>query len=462
METELLSTSKNQTHTNQLEHEVAETTYKIRRNSRNESEWRMNDDMKSTRPLERQQLLDLTPGDQLPLLHYCKSPSRPRKLGPLARIQAYCEGGTNDWKDETNLITPPTDIVSKINSSVLEALRNRTGQARIERYSRWGDLYVTLPGTTRRARYDAHLYGSELLLYSGSRIKSHYRLKIDELKTLTIIGERELALRAELKNGVVVIFSANNLLEWVTSIKVLFITMTNKPSSWMYPPISSEGLCAPIPSILLANNVQDGDLILFSTRSRSGPIIRKASRSPFDHVGIIARTNCRDWREGSTKKFPSRRLSFLHAVAGQGVVMTCWGCLLEHEDYRDCSNVVVRKLRCPRWSEPSIRRRLRTFIDQANKMKNGYSILPHKIFAKSATYQDPFHPKRTYFCSSLVAEAYQQVGLLRKSLNSANYWPNSFTQSFGIELLRGCSLGPEIKVDFSDAVRSNHHLRKVH
>ena len=47
------------------------------------------------------------------------------------------------------------------------------------------------------------------------------------------------------------------------------------------------------------------------------------------------------------------------------------------------------------------------------------------------------------FCSELVAESYQRIGLLNEKKNSNEYTPADFSEKQGLKLLKG-SLGPEI------------------
>ena len=62
----------------------------------------------------------------------------------------------------------------------------------------------------------------------------------------------------------------------------------------------------------------------------------------------------------------------------------------------------------------------------------------------------------TYFCSELVAAAYQAMGLLSRELPPADYWPRSFEMpraSHGnrkrLEMVHGARLGEEQLIDFS-------------
>lgn len=50
------------------------------------------------------------------------------------------------------------------------------------------------------------------------------------------------------------------------------------------------------------------------------------------------------------------------------------------------------------------------------------------------------------FCSELVAEAYQRIGLLPKDIPSNEYTPKDFTSEKNLKLLGGASLGNEIPV----------------
>jgi hypothetical protein len=51
------------------------------------------------------------------------------------------------------------------------------------------------------------------------------------------------------------------------------------------------------------------------------------------------------------------------------------------------------------------------------------------------------------FCSELVAEAYQRMGLLEEAPPSNEYTPKDFSQEKGLRLMRDYSLGNEILID---------------
>lgn len=61
----------------------------------------------------------------------------------------------------------------------------------------------------------------------------------------------------------------------------------------------------------------------------------------------------------------------------------------------------------------------------------------------------------SYFCSELVAGAYQAMGLLSRDLPAADFWPRSFESAKPavkrrpLELIAGAKLGEEQLIDFS-------------
>ena len=80
--------------------------------------------------------------------------------------------------------------------------------------------------------------------------------------------------------------------------------------------------------------------------------------------------------------------------------------------------------------------------------------MKHRSFEKSkleiikAVYDGPFGKNETdlssLFCSELIAEAYQRMGLLDSSLPSNEFTPKDFSEKGSLKLLLGASLGHEI------------------
>eukprot|EP01017_Pseudomicrothorax_dubius_P016306 TRINITY_DN1850_c0_g1_i10.p1 TRINITY_DN1850_c0_g1~~TRINITY_DN1850_c0_g1_i10.p1 ORF type:complete len:132 (-),score=10.03 TRINITY_DN1850_c0_g1_i10:111-506(-) len=77
----------------------------------------------------------------------------------------------------------------------------------------------------------------------------------------------------------------------------------------------------------------------------------------------------------------------------------------------------------------------------AQKLVNTMSII-----AKNESFEG-----RTFFCSELVAAAYKRVGLLPAEISSTQYWPGSFSTERTLPMQMGAYLGPEIRIDFSEA-----------
>jgi len=342
-------------------------------------------------------------------------------------------------------------MISSIGNSVDEAMNTMSGQKRIEIYTMQGCLRVKLPGMSTQKEYTVYLYGTEMLLWASNqrkRIKPSYILNIDKIRRLTIVGQslkpEELSLRIELiDNKYLLICSiSGDLEEWITSIKVLCNTLLEKPDICTLTPGKPFLPRGYISALTLNQYSDNGDIILFKSKSLVGPFIRTATNSLFDHVGIIL---C------SSREKNVSGISYLHAVANYGVVSVDWSDFLLQRADRYYSNIAIRKLCCPRWAEVRIRRDLKFLIRRARKINNGYSVRPAKLLARKPNRcNDPFDQERTFFCSELLAEMYQQVGLLKSELIASSYWPNSWTENFGLRLLKNCRLGPEIKIDFSD------------
>ncbi|GMG16045.1 unnamed protein product [Phytophthora fragariaefolia] len=62
---------------------------------------------------------------------------------------------------------------------------------------------------------------------------------------------------------------------------------------------------------------------------------------------------------------------------------------------------------------------------------------------------DPSKAKRKYFCSSLVASAWKELGWLQTKRKSSSFWPGSFEDGGEVEslLAPGVALQPETVID---------------
>ena len=107
------------------------------------------------------------------------------------------------------------------------------------------------------------------------------------------------------------------------------------------------------------------------------------------------------------------------------------------------SRLIYRHLDCDR-SDDFIQK-LESFIREVNGKKFRISagkILKSKRPSKKAPAQ-----QKGFFCSELIASAYQRLGLLSDNVAASYYWPGHFSTEKELPLIDS-SLGDELLIDF--------------
>lgn len=188
-----------------------------------------------------------------------------------------------------------------------------------------------------------------------------------------------------------------------------------------------------------------GDIVLFSGRSQVSECIKLFTSCKWSHVGMVMRLNRKLFRSDTLFLWESTTLSDLEDVidgrAKRGVQM-----VLLHDRIRTYhGDVAIRRLS----NAPSdatllpLRESLRNRPYEESKLQ---LIRAAHDGPLSHTQQEDLS---SLFCSELVAEAYQHLGLLQEppaGLPSNEYTPRDFSSAGRIKLERGASLGPEIPV----------------
>ncbi|KAG3101884.1 hypothetical protein PI124_g10563 [Phytophthora idaei] len=219
----------------------------------------------------------------------------------------------------------------------------------------------------------------------------------------------------------------------------------------------------------LHDSVGVGDIILFSCRFGASRLQRKFTGSKYDHVGIVVPGE-------------SRFLLRIMEATSEGIqVYSLKPRLMAYA--REVSNtIIVRKIVSDR--TPELTEMLREFVRRVDG--NPYSIFgilrstgesDRNIFNSvrvgnsvgeesddsffntggSSTSSTPSSPEgtdsaksqRKYFCSSLVASAWKELGWLQTKRKASSFWPGSFEDGGEVErlLAPGVALGPETVID---------------
>ncbi|POM78252.1 Ribonuclease H2 subunit A [Phytophthora palmivora] len=224
----------------------------------------------------------------------------------------------------------------------------------------------------------------------------------------------------------------------------------------------------------LHDSVGCGDIILFSCRFGASRLQRKFTGSKYDHVGIVVPGE-------------SRFLLRIMEATSEGIQVYALKPRLMAYSREVSNTIVVRKMQTER--TPELLEVLMEFVHRVEG--NPYSIFgilrstgesdrniinsvrvagnvdddgddsfsntggsstsstsssPVTEGADSTKSQDS---KRKYFCSSLVAAAWKELGWLQTKRKSSSFWPGSFEDGGEVErcLAQGVALGPETVID---------------
>jgi hypothetical protein len=195
----------------------------------------------------------------------------------------------------------------------------------------------------------------------------------------------------------------------------------------------------------LINITGTGDIILFKSKHPSGLIIRSWTGGDYDHIALAYRFN------NDVVLLEALGGGFIGGGKSDGIKMFAWQNFLTEKWYEQYSAVAIRRLVSPnKASRRMMVRKLAQFLktvvhDQSPK----YSWHPMKVLSTRPSLP-PNDPKRTYFCSELIAKAYKEAGLLRTSVPTAAYYPCYFQKKKDLKLLQGFELSPDISIDFAD------------
>ena len=188
----------------------------------------------------------------------------------------------------------------------------------------------------------------------------------------------------------------------------------------------------------IRHELNTGDIILFRGSTVFSRLIQRATRSPWSHVALVMRLPEYDflalWESTGLGTIPDIRSGEIT----RGVQLAP----LSERVRSHAGALAVRRLegatlgQRERAALMDLRRELRgrpyerSLVDLARAAYDG---------AGGASAED----LSSLFCSELVAEAYQRIGLLDDRLPSGEYTPGDFAAHSRLELLSG-ELGPEI------------------
>jgi hypothetical protein len=193
----------------------------------------------------------------------------------------------------------------------------------------------------------------------------------------------------------------------------------------------------------LRPSLDSGDVLLFGGDSRLCRIIKRLTRSHWSHSALVARPHA----DGPLLLWEATLDTTLPDVAthevGSGVRLFD----LEQWIRHFAGETAIRPLRVERTE--AMRAALLAFYNEAR----GRPYERNRLELLRSRYDGPLLRNRkedetSFFCSELVAAAYQRMGLLPASPPSNNYTPHDFTSERAqpLPLLLGATLGPEVLV----------------
>ena len=194
----------------------------------------------------------------------------------------------------------------------------------------------------------------------------------------------------------------------------------------------------------IRDTLDTGDLVLFSGTSHVSNFLKLCTFSKWSHVGMVVRIP--DWDQ--VLLWESTTLGhvqdFIDGKAKRGVQTV----LLSERIRAYRGDVAIRQL---------------TRFERTDEMR--HSLCAFRRWAKNrdyeqrtlelirAAYDGPFGENQedlsSLFCSELVAEAYQRMGLLSDDLPSNEYTPRDFSsENKRLAILGGAMLTDEIEVRY--------------
>ena len=188
----------------------------------------------------------------------------------------------------------------------------------------------------------------------------------------------------------------------------------------------------------LRSELKTGDIILFSGKGGISAGIKWITLSRWSHVGMIVVLPEYDFVTVWESTTLSSLVDLDTKVPRKGVQLVPLS--LRVEDYP--GDIAVRQLIDVTFDEHALRQLMelrREFV--------GREYEQDKIELIKAAYDGPFgrnaEDVTSLFCSELVAEAYQGLGLLGEEKRSNEYTPADFSAAMQLDLLKG-SLSEEI------------------
>lgn len=193
----------------------------------------------------------------------------------------------------------------------------------------------------------------------------------------------------------------------------------------------------------LRDNLDSGDILLFAGESRFSRTIKRLTGSHWSHSALVARPHA----GGPLLLWEATLDTDLADITTHEIASGVHLYDLEHWIKHYGGETAIRKLRVERTE--AMRAALLAFYQEAN----GRPYERNRLELFRAVYDGPLGRNRkedrsSFYCSELVAEAYQRMGLLPTLPNANEYTPHDFSseRKKPLPLLLGATLEQEMLV----------------
>ncbi len=189
----------------------------------------------------------------------------------------------------------------------------------------------------------------------------------------------------------------------------------------------------------IRNELKTGDIVLFSGKGAFSDIIKYGTLSKWSHVGMILHIPEYDFLTVWESTTLSNVKDLESDMPRKGVQLVP----LSDRVQKYSGDITVRQLKGADLPENSLRK-----LMELRKELRGKPYEKSKIELFKAAYDGPFghniEDLSSVFCSELVAEAYQRLGLLTEEKPSNEYTPGDFSEKRMKKLLGDFYLSEEI------------------
>jgi hypothetical protein len=189
----------------------------------------------------------------------------------------------------------------------------------------------------------------------------------------------------------------------------------------------------------IRGELKTGDIVLFSGKGVFSDIIKYGTLSKWSHIGMILYIPEYDFLTVWESTTLNNVNDLESGVPRKGVQLVP----LSDRVQKYSGDITVRQLKGGTLSSDSLHK-----LMLLRKELRGKPYEKSKIELLKAVYDGPLGNNKedlsSIFCSELVAEAYQRLGLLPESIPSNEYTPGDFSEKKMNKLLNGFYLSEEI------------------